>query len=135
MCSAYLTRRPENFVARINAAAEREDEGDPIDPKDPKDRKDPKDPNWVLGDLKRDRGSLNQDTWRGTAAELATRGFVAVYPAKGWWRTRPAQERYDLPARCSLVVSIRTPSADVDIYSPVAQQITAQIGVPLIVST
>ena len=35
----------------------------------------------------------------GTAAELANRGFIAVYPAKGWWRTRPAQERYDLPAR------------------------------------
>ena len=121
-----LDATTEDFVARINAAAEREDEGDPIDPKDP---------NWVLGDLKRHRGSLHQDLWRGTAAELATRGFVAVYPAKGWWRTRPAQERYDLPARYSLVVSIRTPSTDVDIYSPVAQQVAAQIGVPIVVGT
>ena len=121
-----LDATTEDFVARINAAAEREDEGDPIDPKDP---------NWVLGDLKRHRGSLHQDLWRGTAAELATRGFVAVYPAKGWWRTRPAQERYDLPARYSLVVSIRTPSTDVDIYSPVAQQVAAQVGVPIVVST
>ena len=121
-----LDATTEDFVARINAAAEREDEGDPIDPKDP---------NWVLGDLKRHRGSLHQDLWRGTAAELATRGFVAVYPAKGWWRTRPAQERYDLPARYSLVVSIRTPSTNVDIYSPVAQQVAAQVGVPIVVNT
>jgi hypothetical protein len=121
-----LDATTEDFVARINAAAEREDEGDPIDPKDPY---------WVLGDLKRHRGSLHQDMWRGTAAELATRGFVAVYPAKGWWRTRPAQERYDLPARYSLVVSIRTPSTDVDIYSPVAQQVAAQVGVPIVVNT
>lgn len=121
-----LDATTEDFVARINAAAEREDEGDPIDPKDPY---------WVLGDLKRHRGSLHQDLWRGTAAELATRGFVAVYPAKGWWRTRPAQERYDLPARYSLVVSIRTPSTDVDIYSPVAQQVAAQVGVPIVVNT
>ena len=121
-----LDATTEDFVARINAAAEREDEGDPIDPRDPY---------WVLGDLRRHRGSLHQDMWRGTAAELATRGFVAVYPAKGWWRTRPAQERYDLPARYSLVVSIRTPSTDVDIYSAVAQQVAAQLGVPIIVDT
>jgi hypothetical protein len=123
----FAVQRPldgttEDFVARINAAAEREDEGDPIDPKDP---------NWVLGDLQRHRGSLHHDIWHGTAAELASRGFVAVYPAKGWWRTRPAQERYDLPARYSLIVSIRTPAMGVDLYTPIAQQVKAQIAVPL----
>ncbi|MEF8710319.1 MAG: hypothetical protein V5B38_16285 [Candidatus Accumulibacter propinquus] len=100
MSNARLDATTADFVARINAAAEREDDGDPIDPKDP---------NWLLGDRQRHRGSLHQDIWHGTAAELASRGFIAVYPAKGWWRTRPAQERYDLPARYSLIVSIRTP--------------------------
>lgn len=117
-----LDATTEDFVARINAAAEREDDGDPIDPKDP---------NWVLGDRQRHRGSLHQDIWQGTAAELASRGFVAVYPAKGWWRTRQAQERYDLPARYSLIVSIRTPEIEVDLYTPVAQQVAAQIAVPV----
>lgn len=121
-----LDATTEDFIARINAAAEREDDGDPIDPKDP---------NWVLGDLKRHRGSLHQDIWQGTAAELASRGFVAVYPAKGWWRTRQAQERYDLPARYSLLVSIRTPETDVDLYTPIAQQVAAQVGVPVVVET
>lgn len=116
----------DDFVARINAAAEREDDGDPTDPKDP---------NWLLGDHQRHRGSLHQDIWRGTAAELANRGFIAVYPAKGWWRTRPAQERYDLPARYSLIVSIRTPETDVDLYTPIAQQVAAQAAVPVVVAT
>lgn len=115
-----------DFVARINAAAEREDEGDAVDPKDP---------DWLLGDRQRHRGSLHKDIWRGTAAELANRGFIAVYPAKGWWRTRPAQGRYDLPARYSLIVSIRTPETDVDLYTPIAQQVAAKVAVPIHVNT
>ena len=121
-----LDATTEDFVARINAAAEREDDGDPIDPKDP---------NWILGDRQRHRGSLHQDIWQGTAAELASRGFIAVYPAKGWWRTRQAEKRYGLPARYSLIVSIRTPETDVDLYTPIAQQVAAQTAVPIVVST
>lgn len=121
-----LDATTEDFVARINAAAEREDDGDPIDPKDP---------DWILGDRQRHRGSLHQDIWRGTAADLASRGFIAVYPAKGWWRTRQAQERYDLPARYSLIVSIRTPETNVDLYTPIAQQVAAQVAVPVVVNT
>jgi hypothetical protein len=113
-----------DFVARVNAAAEREDDNDPINAKDP---------DWTLGD-KRNRGSLHQDVWRGTAAALAKRGFIAVYPAAGWWRTRPAQNRYDLPARYSLIVSIRTPQTDVDLYTPITQQIAAQIATPILAS-
>lgn len=103
----------EDFVARVNAAAQREDEGDQVNSKDP---------NWYLGDRQRHRGSLHQDVWEGTAAELASRGFIAVYPAVGWWRTRPALERYDLPARYSLVVSIRTAETEIDLYNAIANQ-------------
>lgn len=109
-----LDASTENFVARVNAAAQREDEGDPVNPSDP---------NWLLGERQRHRGSLHQDVWRGTAAELASRGFIAVYPSAGWWRTRPALERYGLPARYSLVVSIQTQQTDIDLYAAVAQKI------------
>ena len=109
-----LDASTDNFVARVNAAAQSEDEGDPVNPSDP---------NWVLGELQRHRGSLHQDVWKGTAADLASRGFIAVYPAMGWWRTRPALERYGLPARYSLVVSIQTQQTDVDLYAAVAQKI------------
>ena len=121
-----LDATTDDFVARINAAAAREDDGDPIDAKDP---------NWILGGLKRHRGSLHQDIWRGNAAELASRGFIAIYPAKGWWRTRPAQERYNRPARYSLIVSIRTPETDVDLYTPIANQVAAQVVAPVVVMT
>jgi len=104
----------DDFVARVNAAAQREDEGDPVNPKDP---------NWYLGERQRHRGSLHQDIWVGTAAELASRGFIAVYPSAGWWRTRPALERYELPTRYSLVVSIRTPEIEVDLYNAIAQKV------------
>lgn len=116
-----LDATTDDFVKRINAAAERDDEGDTLDPKDP---------NWLLGARQRHRGSLHKDIWRGTAAELANRGFIAIYPAKGWWRTRPAQERFNLPARYSLIVSIRTPETDVDLYTPIAQQ----VAVPIVVN-
>jgi hypothetical protein len=115
-----LDASTDDFVSRVNAAAEREDEGDPVNPKDP---------DWLLGERLRHRGSLHQDTWEGTAAGLASRGFIAVYPAIGWWRSRPALERYDLPARYSLIVSIRTAQTDVDLYVAVAQQIAAQVAV------
>ncbi len=111
-----LDASTDQFVARLNAAAQREDDGDgdPVNPSDP---------NWLLGSQRRHRGSLHQDMWKGTAAELASRGFIAVYPAVGWWRTRHALERYGLPARYSLVVSIQTPQTNVDLYAAVAQKI------------
>jgi len=115
-----LDASTDDFVARINAAAQREDDGDPVNPKDP---------DWVLGELLRHRGSLHQDIWEGTAADLAGRGFIAVYPSRGWWRTRPALERYDLPARYSLIVSIRTKQTEVDLYNAIANQIAAVVAV------
>ncbi len=114
-----LDATTEDFVTRINAAAAREEDEDPIDTNDP---------DWILGALQRHRGSLHQDIWHGSAAQLAQRGHIAIYPSKGWWRTRQAQGRYDSLARYSLIVSIRTPVTDVDLYTPVAQQ----IAVPLV---
>lgn len=126
----FAVRRPlesvENFQARINAATVREDEGRVAAPADPE---------WLLGEGLRHRGSLHHDIWRGSAADLASRGFIGVYPANGWWRTRKAQERYGLPARYSLVVSIHTPGLDVDLYTPIEQLIATQVAVPINVNT
>jgi hypothetical protein len=122
----FDARRPlestPDFLARVNAAAALEEDEQSVNPKDP---------DWWLGNQQRHKGSLHQDVWTGTAADLASRGYLAVYPAMGWWRTRPKLERYDLPARYSLIVSIRTPETDVDIYNAVA----AQIPVPVAIET
>ena len=47
-------------------------------------------PAWLIGARGRHRGSLHGDIWQGTAADLASRGVIAIYPTAGWWKTRRA---------------------------------------------
>jgi hypothetical protein len=65
----------------------------------------------------------------GTAAELAQRSAVGVYPIGGWWKENPAHERYDRKIRYALIVSIRALNGAIDIYTPVRVQITAPIEI------
>ena len=104
-----------DFRTRINAAARDEEEGSR--------RGHDGDPAWLIGKQVRHRGSLHGDIWRGAAADLASRGCLAVYPAVGWWKTRQALERYDQAARYALVVSIRAPEVEVDLRTEVANRI------------
>ena len=111
----------DEFRVRINAAARRHEEMEAAQGHG--------DSAWLIGTENRHRGSLHGDIWRGSAAELASRGHMAVYPAMGWWRTRPSLERYDQAARYALVVNIRAPEVDVDLYTTVANRIGAPIAV------
>ena len=111
----------DEFRKRINLAAREEDEG--TRPKSEGD------PSWLIGPQGRHRGSLHGDIWRGTAADLASRGTIAVYPTAGWWKTRYGLERYDKAARYALVVSIRAPEIDVDLYAEVASLIAQTVPV------
>ena len=72
--------------------------------------------------------SLNTYRWRG-AADLASRGVLGIYPALGWWKTRPRLARYDRPARYTLAVSIRVPQVDVELYSAIASQMETAVVV------
>jgi hypothetical protein len=78
---------------------------------------------WLINSKIRDKGSIHKDIWRGTAADLSTRNKIAVYPVGGWWRTRKKLERYNNSVRYSLIVTIDAPLADIDIYTPVLNQI------------
>lgn len=110
------TETPNAFRARINAAVERADANTGTS-----------DTHWTLGANNRHRGSLHSDTWRGTAAELASRAQVAVFPTIGWWRTRDRLGCVDRSARYALAVSIRAPDTDVDLYTEVANQVAISI--------
>jgi hypothetical protein len=118
----FDVRRPtesdNDFRARINAAARDEEEGT---------RTKGDDPNWLVGKQSRHIGSIHSDIWRGRAADLASRGVLAVYPSLGWWKTRYALERYNKTARYALIVSIDAGELDVDLYTPIANQ----IGIPV----
>jgi hypothetical protein len=82
---------------------------------------------WVLGENLRKLGSIHSDTWHGSAAELAERGYIAVYPVLGWWKERKNLQRWGKRARYALIVTIKTPGVDTDIYTPVVNQISAEI--------
>ena len=78
---------------------------------------------WELGDRLRRKGSIHSDTWTGTAAELAASGAIVIYPLTGWWKERAHLGRWNRQAQYSLIVTIETDSEDIDVYTPIANQI------------
>jgi hypothetical protein len=120
----FDAKRPDeserDFRTRINVAARDEEE---------RTRSRGSDSGWLIGTRNRHRGSLHSDIWRGSAADSASRGTLAVYPALGWWKTRSHLERYDKSARYSLIISIHAPEIDVDLYNAVANQITTSVSI------
>ena len=121
----YDVKRPfesvDLFRERINKAARHEGKRSPGNRGE--------DSGWLIGTHGRHRGSLHCDIWKGTAADLASRGFIAVYPTSGWWKTRPALERYDKAARYALVVSIKAPEVNVDLYTEVENKIVPKVQI------
>jgi hypothetical protein len=87
------------FKKRLNQLALAEDEEKPVSDSDSDE--------WVLGPTLRKRGSLHSDTWEGTAADLATRGCIGIFPVSGWWKDQPKSDRSELGARYALTVSDR----------------------------
>jgi hypothetical protein len=123
----FDVRRPtesnDDFRKRLNQLALAEEERHPTTQSDASE--------WYFGPPQRASGSLHTDIWNGTAADLAHRGAVAVYPVTGWWKERPEHDHIDWGARYALVVSIETPGVDVDIWTPVAEE----VGVPIEIET
>ncbi|MEH6306204.1 S8 family peptidase [Olivibacter sp. CPCC 100613] len=109
---------PESFAGRISSDMQEEDY-----------EKEGKERDWLLGDKLRNKGSIHKDIWEGTAADLATRNVIAIYPVGGWWKKRKKLERYLENVRYSLIVTVEAPNNDVDIYSVVKSQI--DIAVPI----
>jgi len=108
------TESLDDFRKRINRQARDEEEGTPGKTTDP---------NWLFGSQFRHKGSIHKDVWSGTAADLAERGKIAIYPAIGWWKTRTKLERYNKSARYALIVSILVPDVKTDIYNEVFNQL------------
>ncbi len=107
-----------DFIARINREAHDEESG--ARPASGSDR-------WFVGNNQRNLGSLHQDIWEGSGAELAACDLIAVHPVGGWWKNNKRTDRADLPLRYSLIVSLRTAAEDVDLYAPIAAQLTVPV--------
>lgn len=114
------TETLDQFKVRINKAVREEEE---------KATSTSDSTNWMFGAEIRSAGSIHADRWRGYAVDLADKGYLAVYPTIGWWREKPRHGRWRTRTRYALVVSIRTPGVETDIYTPVA----VQLGIPVTV--
>lgn len=113
----------ERFHQRINKI-ERDEMGDFREDSMP----DPDSTGWFLRSRLRSRGSLHSDTWSGTAAALANKSEIAVFPVGGWWKEIGAMLKEDLEMRYALVISLEVRNkADVDIYAPIANAIAATV--------
>jgi hypothetical protein len=108
----------DDFRKRLNQKALEEEEDRPATAADE---------GWFLGEQARTTGSVHSDVWEGTAADLADRGVIAVYPVTGWWKDQPHRDRSEKGARYALVVSIETPGVESDIWTPVAQQVGVDV--------
>lgn len=114
------TESVDEFRKRLNEKALDEEEDRPSTASDSSE--------WYLGEQTRNRGSLHSDVWVGTAADLAARSALGVYPVSGWWKDKPKRDRSAVGTPYSLVVSIETEAEGADIWTPVAQQ----VGVPVV---
>lgn len=110
------TESTDEFEIRINREAENEASDDYRSSGS-------SDSDWTLGVSVRHRGSLHSDIWKGTAADLSQRGVIAIYPSKGWWKTRKALGQFDNHARYTLIVSIKSPNVEVDLYNAVMSKV------------
>ena len=79
--------------------------------------------NWYLGPNNRNVGSIHSDYIKCNAIDLCDRNYIAVYPVGGWWKERPYLKKTDKSVRYSLIVTIETPSVDVDLYTPIINAI------------
>jgi hypothetical protein len=114
------TESIDEFRKRINKAA--------LDDGETKPKKDRQAGDWWLGPNVRDAGSLHSDLLVGlTAADLAERSAIAVYPVTGWWKESKRGDRSEQGARYALVVSIETDAEETDLWTPVA----TRVGIPV----
>lgn len=101
----------EVFKRRISAASELED-----------DKKDGTGETWTLGRSSA-KGSIRKDFITLSGIEMSERNVLAVYPKNGWYKNLKRQNKFDEEVRYSLIVSIETPEVDVDLYTPVLNEI------------
>ncbi|MBN2377578.1 MAG: S8 family peptidase [Sedimentisphaerales bacterium] len=108
------TETESQFRQRISSQEWEQDE----------DRPSTSDPiKWSIGSNLRTKGSIHCDWWTASAADVARCGQVAVFPVSGWWRERKHLGFVEKQSRYALIITISTPATDIDLYTPIAQQV------------
>lgn len=83
---------------------------------------------WTVKQQKRERGTVQSDWIKCTAADLAEMDKIVVFPGPGWWKNRKLTN-VDNIVSYSLIVSIET--KETDIYTAVEAAIENRIGIQI----
>ena len=115
----------EDFKKRINVMMRGDDKKDKGEGTSGSSR-------WYLGSDNRDVGSIHSDFIKANAVDLCNANYIGVYPVIGWWREQSYLGKCNSKMRYSLVVSLSTPSTEVDLYTPIITQIrnAVQVDIP-----
>ncbi|MCR9226769.1 MAG: S8 family peptidase [Flavobacteriaceae bacterium] len=82
---------------------------------------------WKLGAENVFKGSVHSNYWETSAAEASACNYIAVYPQpSGWWKNLKKKNKFNESLRYSLIVSIETPENALDIYTKIAEKVTAE---------
>lgn len=118
------TNEPEiEFKCRINKKIQEENEDTQTVANDST--------RWTIGAQNRNVGSIHSDSITKTAIELASCNLIAIYPIVGWWKLRTNLNKYNKKLRYSLIISLDTPTQDIDIYNVVKTKIETLIPNPI----
>lgn len=82
---------------------------------------------WQIGNTISSKGSLRKDYITLTGREMSERNILAVFPKNGWYKNLKRQNKFNEKVRYSLIVSLETEELDVDLYTPVMNQINIRV--------
>lgn len=124
------TEDEDRFLQRINKIEREALEAELKEGEKLESMPDPDGDGWYLGAQLRNRGSIHSDLWVGSAAQLAAKSHVAVFPVGGWWKDWAGAQRPQT-VRYSLIVTLEAlNNIEIDLYTPIATQLKVPIVVP-----
>lgn len=103
------------FKNRISKSSETDEE-----------RLDNKDETWSIKRV-RSRGSIKKDFVTMSGADMALRNKIAIYPKPGWYRSRLKLKKTNTIVRYSLLVTIETSNTEIDLMTPVLNQMRLEL--------
>lgn len=82
---------------------------------------------WEIGKKVSAKGSIRKDFIEGTGNEMSERNILAVFPKNGWYKNLKRQKKFNEKVRYSLIVSLETEEKEIDLYTPVFNEIEQKL--------
>lgn len=82
---------------------------------------------WEIGKNTNAKGSIRKDFITLTGREMSERNILAVFPKNGWYKNLKRQKKFNEKVRYSLIVSLQTEENEIDLYTPVENQLILHV--------